>query len=213
MSTASNGRSAVGRVYRALRHFPDRLLQQKRYLLTSQRLAAMSRPRSILVVCHGNICRSPYLEAVLKRALPDVRVASAGFVGPGRPVPPFSLRVSAQRGLDLSRFRSRPLAQAILKDVDLVIVMDSRQENYLSAHFRLSRSRVVIAGDLDPEPASTRAIEDPWHQPIEVFVSAFDRLDRCAATLVKHLRRDPGVRCSCQAFAVGEPDSETNVLS
>jgi protein-tyrosine phosphatase len=190
VSTASNGRSAVGRVYRVLRHFPDRLLQKKRYRAASQRLSAMSRPRSILVVCHGNICRSPYLEAVLKRALPDVRVTSAGFVGPGRPVPPFSLRVSAQRGFDLSGFRSRPLAPTTVRDVDLVIVMDSKQARYVSASFKIAPSRLVIAGDLDPRPSPTRTIEDPWHQPIEVFVSAFDRLDRCAATVVNRLRRD-----------------------
>lgn len=189
MSTASTGRSALKRVYRALRGFPDRLLHRQRYRAASQRLSAMSRPRSILVVCHGNICRSPYLEAVLQRALPDVRVTSAGIVAPGRPVPPFSLSVSAQRGLDLSGFRSRPLAPETVRDVDLVIVMDGQQASYVTAYFGVPPSRVVVAGDLDSRPSRSRAIEDPWQQPIDVFVSSFDRLDRCAATVVKRLRR------------------------
>lgn len=140
------------------------------------------------MVCHGNICRSPYLEAVLQRALPDVRVTSAGFVGPGRPVPPFSLRVSAQRGFDLSGFRSRPLAPGTVRDVDLLIVMDGRQASDVTAYFGVSPLRVIVAGDLDPKPGLSRAIEDPWQHPIEVFVSSFDRLERCAATLVQRLR-------------------------
>jgi protein-tyrosine phosphatase len=141
------------------------------------------------VVCHGNICRSPYLEAVLKRALPDLTVTSAGFVGPGRPVPPFSLAVSARRGLDLSEFRSRPLVPTTVRDADLVIVMDARQAHYISAHLGVAPRRIMVAGDLDPIPGTTRAIEDPWRQPIDAYVAAFDRLDRCAATLVRYLAR------------------------
>jgi protein-tyrosine phosphatase len=143
----------------------------------------------VLVVCYGNICRSPYLEAVLKQAMPDVRVESGGFVGPGRPVPPFALSVSAQRGLDMSSFRSRPLVPTIVRDCDLIVVMDGWQARHIQQYFGVSRSRIVVAGDLDPIPAATRAITDPWEQPIDVFVTSFNRLDRCATTLVSSLRR------------------------
>jgi protein-tyrosine phosphatase len=147
----------------------------------------MDRPRSLLVVCHGNVCRSPYLEAVLRRFMPDISVESAGFVGPGRPVPPFALAVGAQRGLDLSTFRSRPLVPAVVRDADLIVVMDGYQARNVERSFGVPRHRVVVAGDLDPMPAETRAIADPWEQPIDAFVSSFDRLDRCAATLVSSL--------------------------
>ena len=149
----------------------------------------MNRPASILVVCHGNICRSPYLQAVLERLLPEVRVTSAGFAAPGRPVPPFSLIVGAQRGLDLSKFRSRPLVPASVRDVDLVIVMDARQADYMTNHLGVARWRIVVAGDLDPRPGATRAIQDPWKQPIEAYLTSFDRLDRVAAALVKYFSR------------------------
>lgn len=186
---ALNVRGSIQRVYRVLRHLPDRLVQKRRYIAASRRLSQMNRPRTILVVCHANICRSPYLEAVLKRALPDITVRSAGFVGPGRPVPPFSLSVSAERGLDLSEFRSRPLVPATVRDVDLVVVMEVRQARYVAAYFGVAPWRIVVAGDLDPMPSATRAIEDPWQQPIDAYVTAFDRLDRCAATLVQYLPR------------------------
>jgi protein-tyrosine phosphatase len=141
----------------------------------------------VLVVCHGNICRSPYLEAVLKRSMPDIRVESAGFVGPGRPVPPFALALSAERGLNLSAFRSRQLAPAMVRAADLILVMDAHQARSIERDFRVPHKRVVIAGDLDPVSSASRAILDPWEKPATAFAFSFDRLDRCAATLVSLL--------------------------
>lgn len=191
---SSEGRSTsatpglIRRAYHAVRGLPDRLLHDQRHLAACDRLSRMDRPRSLLVVCYGNVCRSPYLEAVLKRDLPDIRVESAGFVGPGRPVPPFALTVSAERGLNLSTFRSRPLVPAIVRDADLIVVMDGNQARDVERYFRVPQRRIVVAGDLDPVPSASRAIVDPWGQPIDAFVSSFNRLDRCAAMLVCLLR-------------------------
>jgi len=148
----------------------------------------LSQVRSILVVCYGNVCRSPYLEAVLRRDVPNVTVSSAGFVGPGRPVPSHSLAIAKARGIDLSGFRSRPIGRADVAAMDLVIVMDSQQAHQVARGFRVWPSRIVVAGDLDPLPSPTRAIRDPWGEPIDIFASSFDRLDRCAATLTRLLR-------------------------
>lgn len=177
-------RSVLKRVFHVARNIPDRVLHRRRHLAVRDRLSGIDRPRSVLVVCYGNICRSPYLEAVLKRAMPDVRVASAGFVGPGRPVPPFSLTVCAQRGLDLSTFRSHSLVPSIVRGSDLIVVMDGQQARHIERYFGVNRNRLFVAGDLDPINSPTREIVDPWQQPMDVFVSSFNRLDRCAATLV-----------------------------
>jgi protein-tyrosine-phosphatase len=73
--------------------------------------------------------------------------------------------------------------------MDLVIVMDSNQARQVIRGFRVWPNRVIVAGDLDPLPAATRAIHDPWGESMDTFVSSFDRLDRCAATLTRLLRR------------------------
>src|SRR5256885_4021784 len=57
-------------------------------------------PANILVVCHGNVCRSPFAERVLQDALPDVHVSSAGFLGPNRRVPETALMAAAPRGVN-----------------------------------------------------------------------------------------------------------------
>ena len=178
---------ALKRAYDATCGLYDRILYPRRHLAARQRLSNAPRPRRILVVCHGNLCRSPYLQAVLQRSLPDVVITSAGFVGSDRAVPRISVALSAQRGLDLSRYRSRPITQSQIGDADLLIVMDAEQARRIASMFRVKRKRIVVAGDLEPLFETSRAIRDPWNQSIEAFKSTFDRLDRCAATLVSLL--------------------------
>jgi protein-tyrosine phosphatase len=185
-------RAALRVIYHAARNLPDRILHPRRHLAVCRRLSRMARPRSILVVCYGNVCRSPYLDAVLQRALPDTAVSSAGFVGRDRFVPIQSLELSAQRGIDLSHFRSRTMSPEIVRGAELIVVMDNGQARYIQRVFRVSSGRLVVAGDLDPANSPTRAIRDPWMQSVDVFASSFDRLDRCAATLVRVLNNKNG---------------------
>jgi low molecular weight protein-tyrosine phosphatase len=186
---SSGTRQIAKRAYHAIRNLPDRLLHRRRHNAVRMRLSSAHAPRKILVVCYGNVCRSPYLQAVLQRALPKTEVISAGFVGADRAVPDASLAISAKRGLDLSRFRSRPLVPPVVTGADLIIVMDARQAQEIATRFPVNRARILIAGDLDPKFDQTRAIRDPWNQPSEVFEESFDRLDRCAAVLVSVLER------------------------
>ena len=182
-------RQFVKDAYHATRNLPDRVLHTRRHLAVRQLLSTLNPPRKILVICYGNVCRSPYLMAVLQRALPNVTVLSAGFVGADRPVPQPSLIISADRGLDLSTYRSRPLSQSAFENTDLVIVMDSDQARQITRMFPISRARIVVAGDLDPHFEESRAILDPWNRSSDVFELSFDRLDRCAVTLVSSIRR------------------------
>jgi protein-tyrosine-phosphatase len=115
---------------------------------------------------------------------------SAGFFGSDRPVPEIQLAVGAKRGIDFSDYRSRPLTQSTVGDADLVIVMDSYQARHLPRICAINRGRILIAGDLDPRFDASRSITDPWNQSSDVFESSFDRLDRCAATLIGALQ-DP----------------------
>jgi protein-tyrosine phosphatase len=189
---ATRVRAALKAGYHSARNLPDRVLHSRRHIAACRRLSRIARPQSLLVVCHGNICRSPYLHAVLQRAFSDVAISSAGFIGRGRPVPVLSLQVSARRGIDLSGFRSQPLTPGNVRRADLIIVMDAGQAHYIERAFGVRPERLMIAGDLDPVKSPTRAIRDPWMQSVDVFESSFDRLDRCAAILVATLNHRPG---------------------
>lgn len=173
----------VRRALHAVRDLPDRALQRPRHVVLRRRLAA-APPSSILVACQGNICRSPYLAAVLEKALPEVPVTSGGFVSPGRAVPAEAVQLAFARGYDLSQRRSKLVTHEMVRDAELVVVMDEMQARRLVLEFRARPAQVIVAGDLDPLPLGTRRVRDPWQQPIEIFEACFDRLDRCAWTLV-----------------------------
>lgn len=85
---------------------------------------------SILVVCTGNICRSPLAEGFLRTALVErlgqaaPSVSSAGVIGrTGSPAMPESVRAGAERGLDIAAHRVRRLAEGEIQDADLVLAM------------------------------------------------------------------------------------------
>lgn len=142
------------------------------------------------MVCHGNICRSPYAEGALRRELSPmlrdrITVESAGFIGPGRESPSVAVRVAGERSVDLSGHRSRLVDVESVRAADLVFVMDTGQRSSLRRRF--SPARVLLLGDLDPEPADRRRILDPITRPPEVFRDVYARIDRCVRALATRI--------------------------
>jgi protein-tyrosine phosphatase len=142
-----------------------------------------------LVLCHGNICRSPFAAALLARdlALAGVLVESAGFMGPGRPCPPEAVTAAARWGVDLAAHCSTLLTNARARAADLIVVMDAGQARAVCDYFGRRPRDVLVFGDLDPAPIATRAIRDPVEQPLPVFVESYARIERCTAALVRTL--------------------------
>lgn len=98
----------------------------------------MSLPQSILMVCTGNICRSPTAEAALSRALRaegghTILVDSAGITGShiGEPADRRSQMHALQRGIDLSSHRARGVNPRDFKQFDLILSMDSGHQKWL----------------------------------------------------------------------------------
>lgn len=194
-SAVSGGRRWLGVRYRWLRNLPDRLRHARRHAMALAAAARRPRPADVLVICYGNVCRSPYLEAVLRRelaarGLASVQVHSAGFVGPDRGVPDESRAVASTRGLDLAPHRSRLVTVDMMRTVQLAIVMSTEQLVRLRDATGYA-GPVVLAGDLDPGPIATRAVRDPWGGDEAAFRDVFTRLDRCAVTLAEALASAP----------------------
>jgi protein-tyrosine-phosphatase len=174
------------RVARAIRHTPDRLLHPVRRLRARRVIA--DRAASVLFICYGNICRSPYAAVAFARlAENDMRVASAGFIGPGRPSPPEARTVAVARGIDLSEHVSQLVTGPLLSEYDVLVVMSADQRKELAGRFGRTAG-VLLLGDLDPHPIDMRTIRDPFDQTEEVFREVYDRIDRCLAELWQLLR-------------------------
>ncbi len=155
------------------------------------------RVHEVIVLCHGNVCRSPYAEAVLRRELAslgiaDVHVHSAGFVGPDRPSPADALVVAAERGIDMTAHRSKLITGQALQAADLVVVMSPEQAVDVTWRGAGARSTVLVLGDLDPDQIDSRTIRDPWNCDQAVFWSSYRRIDRCVKELARNLvKADP----------------------
>jgi protein-tyrosine phosphatase len=167
---------------------PARLLHPLRRRAARAALRARM-PRTIVVVCHGNICRSPVAAGLLQQALgpAGIRVESAGFMGPNRRCPRDAVMTAARRGVDLTQHRSRLLVPDLVKAADLIVVMEPEQQRQVVERFgRLSRD-VIVLGDLDPVSIETRTIRDPIEQGPDVFEASYARIERCVAALVRIL--------------------------
>ncbi|HYR97612.1 MAG TPA: hypothetical protein VEO58_01265 [Gemmatimonadales bacterium] len=180
----------MAQLLRRLRRLPDRLLHTSRRRAARAALAARQPLRSVLVVCNGNIFRSPFAAAVLKRELDQegVAVDSAGFIGPGRPSPADAVAAAARRGVDLRRHRSQLLTPDLVRAADVILVMDAAQRRSICERFGRAPQDVLLLGDFDPLPIEVRAIQDPVEQSPAVCDAVYARIEDCVGTLVRGLR-------------------------
>jgi len=177
-----------------VRRTPERLLHPLRRRKALEALRGRPRPATLLVVCHGNICRSPMAAALLVRELAPhgIDVQSAGFVGFNRPPPVEALLAARRHGVDLTGHQSRLVTADLARAADLIVVMDSTQRRVVCERFGRRPSDVIILGDVDPGLGETRTIRDPVDQDQEVFNRVYERISRCVRELASALRRRGG---------------------
>jgi protein-tyrosine phosphatase len=173
-----------------LRRVPDHLLHRSRRRAALAALMARRPPACVLVLCSGNIFRSPFAAAVLQRELNlrgagSVRVESAGFAAHGRPSPPHAIAAAARHGIDLTGHTSQLLVAPLARAADLIVVMEELQRRSICERFGRARRDVLLLGDLDPMPVASRAIEDPVEQGPEVCARAYMRIERCVGELAR----------------------------
>ncbi len=149
---------------------------------------------SVLFLCHGNVYRSPYAAAAFKRALAamysaaPIKVASAGFIAPGRAVPQGALSAARLRGIDLSGHLSTLVTANAVGAAELVAVMSEDQAQGIRSRYGLGVT-VLILGDLDPLSIQGRTIPDPLGRDANVIEQVYTRIDRCVEQLAKLVAR------------------------
>lgn len=136
----------------------------------------------ILMVCLGNICRSPLAEGILKSKLnANFEVDSAGTAAyhVGNPPDKRSIAVAQQFGIDISQQRARQFKKDDFNSFDLIFVMD--QNNYndvVELATPAKRRKVHLLRENNEVP-------DPYYGDASAFEAVFHLIDTACETLVK----------------------------
>ena len=134
----------------------------------------------ILMVCTGNICRSPSAEALLRHrlaqaGLDDWHVASAGTWGlKGHAASQHAVAVLAERGIDLTGHRARKITRAMVEWAGLVLVMTQAHAEALRLDFPDQADKIYLLSEM--KDGRRYDIQDPYGGPREAYRVCIDEL-------------------------------------
>ena len=143
---------------------------------------------NILVVCVGNICRSPIGERYLKQRLPNKNIASAGIASKkshleGKPADAMAQQVAQQHGIDLTGHQSQQLTSQLCTQYDLILVMEKGHLSALSEIAPEASGKAMLFGQW----IGQKDIPDPYKQSKEAFDYAYQLIAQAADAWVAKL--------------------------
>jgi protein-tyrosine phosphatase len=152
-------------------------------------VAKAGQPRRVLLVCMGNICRSPTAEAVLRKKSAQaglaIAFASAGTENyhVGDPPDPRSIRHAARRGYDLTELRARQVQADDFRTFDLILAADELNLRELRRRCPAEhQGRLqLFLGDV--------ALPDPYYGESDDFEKVLDLVEKQAVLLVSRWAR------------------------
>lgn len=176
----------IARIYKALRR---RLRAHKALAKArehSRHRIQQGGVKRVLVVCYGNIYRSPFCGAYLRQQLPpDVEVRTSGFHRvAGRPSPPRHVTMSQSRKVDLSEHRSSKITAEDLQWADVVVLMDRHNWGALddlgADHSKLVWLGAFGSGDVE--------IPDPYKLDDAHAQRVLDQMEQASRALAESIR-------------------------
>jgi len=142
--------------------------------------------KKILVVCVGNICRSPTAELLLRNALATspITVASAGLAARvGEGMEPAARELLEDRGHSAQAFRARQLTPDIVNESDLILVMEKEHVKQVLKIASHARGKVFLLGKWQSE----REIQDPYRQGKAAFIHAHALIEDAVGSWAQRL--------------------------
>lgn len=139
---------------------------------------------SILVVCTGNICRSPIGERFLRRALPNKRIDSAGTGAlVGHDADSSAIKIAAQNGLSLEGHKGQQLTSSLAREYDLILVMEKSHIEQICRIAPEVRGKTMLFGQW----LGHREIPDPYRKSEEAFASVYQLIEQAGLLWVEKL--------------------------
>jgi protein-tyrosine-phosphatase len=157
--------------------------------------AVMPAPGHILVVCTGNICRSPMAEGLLRHALAgqpeplkSLKVVSAGVAARhGEPLSENSVIALKKAGIDISGLCAQPLTQELLDNALVVFGMTESHRAIIRSRAKPVPARLHLFREFLPPPAD-KEIGDPYGGPLKVYEAARDEMVEAIPSVIAFLK-------------------------
>lgn len=149
---------------------------------------------NILMVCLGNICRSPLAEGILRKHLDSAgiraRVDSAGTIGfhAGEAPDHRSVQTAASYGVDISGLKARKVVQDDFSNFDLILAMDFNNYRDLLAMAKTDEEADRVHRILDYAGMDENGeVPDPYYGNLNDFEHVYRLLDEACALIIKRL--------------------------
>jgi len=151
------------------------------------------RIENILFVCTGNICRSPFAEALLRMLLAEeglkgITADSAGLLAlPGNAASTLSQRVAAEYLVDLSSHQAKSLSKELIAWCQLVLVMEELHKEAVVNAFPETAGKVLLLRYFARHGSRRRGIADPYGLQYEAYRFCFLDIHDAVSGLVEYL--------------------------
>ncbi|MFW0755458.1 low molecular weight protein-tyrosine-phosphatase [Pseudomonas sp. H11T01] len=144
--------------------------------------------KKILIVCIGNICRSPTAENLLREALDrtDIEVSSAGLGAlEDHPIEPTARIVLEEHGHLPKEHKANQLTPAAISESDLILVMEQQHIERVLKIAPEARGKVFLLGKWQND----REISDPYRQGKPAFVHTYALIEEAVNAWARRLAR------------------------
>lgn len=139
---------------------------------------------SILVVCTGNICRSPIGERFLRRELPNKRIDSAGTGALiDHEADASAIRVAEKHDLSLRGHKAQQFTAALGRQYDLILVMERSHLEQIGRIAPEARGKTMLFAHW----LGQKDIPDPYKKSEEAFSSVYQLIEQAGLCWVEKL--------------------------
>ncbi len=150
----------------------------------------------ILMVCLGNICRSPLAEGILKKKINDknlaweVDSAGTGSWHIGELPDPRSIQVARRYGIDITDQRARQLVPSDVHDFDYIFAMDKTNFQDIKRVWQSAGGSARVEMVLDRlRPGQEASVPDPYWDD-NGFEDVYRLLDEATDEIIRQLSED-----------------------